>query len=72
MILGILNVRGPYKAGSLTAAARELANYKLDINGVQLVRWYKGGTVRVGDCNCLYGKGNGYHQLRTGYLYTAK
>jgi hypothetical protein len=28
--------------------ARELARYKLDLVGVQEVRWDKGGTVRAG------------------------
>jgi len=41
--------RSLYRAGSLTAAARELARYKLDVVGVQEVRWDKGGTVRAGD-----------------------
>ena len=36
-------------AGSLTAAARELVRYKLDLVGVQEVRWDEGGTVRAGD-----------------------
>jgi hypothetical protein len=40
-----------YRAGSLTAAARELARYKLDLVGVQKVSWEKGGTVRAGDYN---------------------
>jgi len=31
--------------------------YKLDIVGVQ-VRWVKEGTVRAGDYNFFYGKGN--------------
>jgi len=43
------NVRSLYRTGSLTAAARELARYKLDLAGVQEVRWDKGGTVRAGD-----------------------
>ena len=43
------NVMSLYRAGSLTAAARELARYKLDLLGVQEVRWDKGGTVRAGD-----------------------
>jgi hypothetical protein len=30
--------------------------------GVQEVRWDKGGTVRVGDYNFFYGKGNENHQ----------
>ena len=29
----------------------ELARYKLDLVGVQEVRWDKGGTVRAGDYN---------------------
>ena len=45
--LGTWNVRSLYRAGSLMAAARELARYKLDLVGVQEVRWDKGGTVRV-------------------------
>ena len=36
------NVRSLYNAGSLTAAAGELARYKLDLVGVHAVRWDKG------------------------------
>ena len=39
ILLGTWNVRSLYKAGSLMAAARELARYKLDLVGVQEVRW---------------------------------
>ena len=62
------NVRRPYRAGSLTAAARELARHKLDLVGVQEVRLDKGGTVRAGDCIFFYRKGN--NRLETGFLYT--
>jgi hypothetical protein len=31
-------------AGSIIAAAKELARYKLDLVGVQEVRWDKGST----------------------------
>ena len=41
MKLGTWNVRSFYRAGSLKAAARELARYKLDVVGVQEVRWDK-------------------------------
>ena len=51
MKLGTWNVRSFYRAGSLKAAARELARYKLDVVGVQEVRWDKEGTVRAGDYN---------------------
>ena len=63
---GTWNVRSLYRAGSLKAAARKLARYKLDLVGVQEVRWDKGGTVRAGDYNFLYEKGNKNHQLGTG------
>ena len=49
--VGTWKVRSLYRAGSLRAAARELSRYKLDVVGVQEVRWDKGGTVRAGDYN---------------------
>ena len=36
--------------------------------GVQEVRRDKGGTVRAGDYNFFYGKGNENHQLGTGFF----
>ena len=63
MKLGTWNVRSLYGAGSLKAAVRELGRYKLYVVGVQEVRWDKGGTVREGDYDFFYGKGNDNHQL---------
>ena len=40
IVLGIWNVRSLYRAGSLTAVARELARYKLDLVGCRRL----GGT----------------------------
>jgi len=45
MKIGTWNVRSLYRAGSLKVAVRELVSYKLDVVGVQEVRWDKGGTV---------------------------
>jgi len=39
MEIGTWNIRSLYKAGSLKAAAREIARCKLDVVGVQEVRW---------------------------------
>jgi hypothetical protein len=44
---------------------RELARYKLDLVGVQEVRWEGGGTKPVGEYMFFYGKGNEYHELGT-------
>jgi exonuclease III len=49
MRFGTWNVRSLYRAGSLMVAARELARYKLDLVGVQEVRWDGEGIIRAGD-----------------------
>ena len=51
MRFGTWKVRSLYRAGSCTAAARELARCKLEVVCVQVVRWEREGTVRAGDYN---------------------
>jgi hypothetical protein len=68
ILLGTWNVRSPYRAGSLMAAARELFRYKLDLVGVQEDRWDKEGTVRAGVYNFNYGRGNENHHLGIGFF----
>ena len=68
MIFGTWKVRSLYWAGSLSIVDWELARYKLDLVGVQEVRWDKRGMVTVGDYNFFYGKGNENRQMGTGYF----
>jgi len=51
MRFGAWNVRSLYRTGAFMAAARELARYKLDLVGVQEVRWDRESMVRAGDYN---------------------
>jgi hypothetical protein len=50
--------------------AKELARYKLDLVGVQEVRWDKGGTVRAGDYNFSTAKGMNIINWEEDFLYT--
>jgi hypothetical protein len=45
--------------------SRALDRYKLDLVGMQEVRWERGGTEPAGEYTCLYGKGNENHELGT-------
>jgi len=68
MRFGTWNVRSLHRSGSLATVARELEMYKLDLVGVQEVRWDKGGTVRAEDGIFFYGKGKENHHLGTGFF----
>ena len=68
MKLGTWNVRSFYRAGALKAVVRYLKRYKIDVVGVQEVRWDKGDTVREGDYDFFYAKGNDNHQFGTGFF----
>jgi hypothetical protein len=47
-----------YMAGSLMAVAEEISKYKLDLVGVQEVRWDGGGTQPAGEYIISYEKWN--------------
>jgi hypothetical protein len=53
---GIWKVRSLCRSGSLTTVARELARYKLDLVGVQDVKWDKEGRVRTGNYSLILWK----------------
>jgi hypothetical protein len=58
MRFGLWNVGSLYRAGSIMTVSRELARYKLDLVGVQEVRWEGGGTETAVECTFFYAKGN--------------
>jgi hypothetical protein len=66
---GLWNVWNLYRAGSLMTVSRELSKYKLDLVGVQEVRWEGGGTGPAGEHTFLYGKGNENLELGAGFFF---
>jgi exonuclease III len=68
MRFGTWNIRSLYRIGSLKTVAKELGKCKLDLVGVQEVRWEKGDTERAEDYTFFYGQGSGDHQLGTGFF----
>jgi hypothetical protein len=48
MRFGLWNLRSLYRVGSLMTVLRELSRYKLDLAGVQEIRWEGGGTEPAG------------------------
>jgi exonuclease III len=63
MRFGTWNVRSLYRAGSLRTVAEEVSKYKLDLLGIQEVRWGGGGTESAGEYTYFYGNGNENHEL---------
>jgi hypothetical protein len=49
------------------AILREMSKYKLDLVGVQEVRW-EGDVIEAGEYTFPYGKGNENRELGTGFL----
>jgi hypothetical protein len=49
MRFGTCDVRSLYRAGSLMTDVKEISKYKLDLVGLQKIRWDRGGTEPAGD-----------------------
>jgi exonuclease III len=61
MRFGTWNVRSLYREGSLKTVSRELCRYKLDLVGVQEVRWEGSGTEPAEEYTFFYENGNENH-----------
>jgi hypothetical protein len=65
---GTWYVRTVYRAGSLTKLAEEITEYKLDLVGVQEVRWDRADTEPAGQYILFYRMRNENHELGTGFF----
>jgi hypothetical protein len=68
MTFGTWNVRSLYRVGLPNDSFEETV-HRLDLVGVQEVRWEGSGTVSAGEYTFFYGKGNENHELGIGYRY---
>jgi hypothetical protein len=70
MRFGTWDIRCLYRTGSLKTAAGELRKCKLDLVGVEEVRWEKGGTERAGSYTRFFVERNEDHHLETVFVRT--
>jgi hypothetical protein len=61
MRFGLWNIRNLFREGSLMTVWRELSKYKLDLVGVQEVRWEGGVTEPAGEYIFFYEKRHENH-----------
>jgi hypothetical protein len=66
MRFGTWKVRSLCRVGAIKSVVGELEKYKLDLVGVQELRWEGEGYQTADSCTVIYGKGNVNYHLGTG------
>jgi hypothetical protein len=70
MRFGTWKIRSLHRVGSLMTVSREPSRYRLDLVGVQFVRWEGSGTALAGEYKFSCRKGNENHELGTAFYCT--
>jgi exonuclease III len=65
---GTWNIRSLYRAGFLMTVSRQLSRYRLDLVGVQEVKWEDSDTPQAEQYTFFNGKENKNHELGAGFF----